>query len=89
MNPIFPGRGMRRAKLAFIVHGNQAIRPGNEIQSLINTGSGAGYHRALGPHDVFDQPLNLHVTPLLASAIEWAAVDPAAVNAVSVSGPYF
>ena len=46
-------------------------------EDLINTGSGSGYHRALDAHDVFQQPLNLHVTPTLASAIEWAAVDPA------------
>jgi hypothetical protein len=67
-----------RAKVSVIVHGNQAIRPGNRMQELINTGSGAGYYRPLETHELFGKPLNLHVTPTLASAIEWARVDPAA-----------
>jgi hypothetical protein len=67
-----------RAKVALVVHGNQAIQPGSVIQDLINTGAGAGYYRPLDTHALFGVPLNLHVTPTLASAIEWAAVDPAA-----------
>ena len=75
----FSGRSRAgRAKVASIVHGSQAIRPGSYIQALINNDAGAGYHRAPLAHQVFDQPLNLHVTPALASAIEWAAVDPEA-----------
>ncbi|MDP6631014.1 MAG: alpha-amylase family glycosyl hydrolase [Kiritimatiellia bacterium] len=75
----FSGRSRAgRAKVASIVHGNQAIRPGSYIQDLVNNGDGAGYHRAPLAHEVFMQPLNLHITPTLASAIEWAAVDPAA-----------
>ncbi len=65
----------KAAKVAMLVHGNQHITPGSEIQNLINDGSGAGYHRALEIHDVCDQPLNLHVTPTLASAIQWARAD--------------
>lgn len=65
------------AKLSSIVHGNQALSPGSEIQNKINDGAGAGYHRALTPHELFGKPLNLHVSAALASAIEWAAVDPA------------
>lgn len=64
-----------RAKVAMLVHGNQALQPGSTIQTLINDGEGAGYHRALAAHEVFGQPLNLHVTPTLAMAIEWASVD--------------
>ncbi|NQU41294.1 MAG: hypothetical protein HQ523_15200 [Lentisphaerae bacterium] len=67
-----------RAKVASLIHGNQAIRPGNEIQELINTGNGAGYHRPITAHAVFGQPLNLHITPTLAAAIQWAAADPVA-----------
>jgi len=67
-----------RAKVSFIVHGSQAVKPGSEIHGLVNTGAGAGYYRVLAVHDVFGRPLNLHVTPTLASAIEWARVDPAA-----------
>jgi len=67
-----------RAKVATLVHGNQAIKPGSQIQDLINNGQGAGYHRPLTVHEVFHQPLNLHITATLASAIQWASVDPAA-----------
>ena len=67
-----------RAKVAMLLHGNQAIQPGSVIQDKINTGQGAGYYRPLDPHGVFAQPLNLHITPTLGSAIEWAAADPAA-----------
>ncbi|MDA0989519.1 MAG: hypothetical protein O3A51_02055 [Verrucomicrobia bacterium] len=74
-----PGtRRCGQAKVAFVIHGNQAIEPASDIQRLINNGSGAGYHRALDAHTILAQPLNLHVTPTLASAIEWASVDPAA-----------
>ncbi len=64
-----------RTKVAMLIHGNQALLPGSSVQNLINNGEGAGYHRALAAHEVFRQPLNLHITPTLASAIEWARVD--------------
>jgi hypothetical protein len=64
-----------RAKVAVMMHGNQAIQPGNVIQDLINTGEGAGLYRPLDAHEIFSRPLNLHITPTLASAIEWAQVD--------------
>jgi hypothetical protein len=67
-----------RAKVAKIIHGNQAIQPGSVIQDLINNDAGAGYFRPLDSHEVFGVPLNLHVTPTLASAIQWAEADPAA-----------
>jgi len=66
-----------RAKLSHIVHGNQAIQPGSTIQSLVNNNAGAGYFRVLDTHEVLQQPLNMHITPTLASAIQWAQVDPA------------
>ena len=69
--------GAGRAKVAIALHANQALQPGSVVQDLINNGSGGGYYRALDAHEVFQRPLNLHVTPTLASAIEWAAVDPA------------
>jgi len=65
-----------RAKVAFVVHGNQAIQPGHVAQNLINNGAGAGYHRLLAVHDVFDQPVNLHISATLASALQWAKADP-------------
>ncbi|MCE9613314.1 MAG: hypothetical protein K8T26_03505 [Lentisphaerae bacterium] len=67
-----------RAKVAVLLHGNQALLPGSDMQALINTGAGAGYYRPLEAHALFGEPLGLHVTATLASALEWAAVDPAA-----------
>ena len=64
-----------RAKVSVMIHGNQAILPGSEIHDYINTGFGAGYFRPLAIHNIYGEPLNLHVTPTLASAIEWAKVD--------------
>ncbi len=66
-----------RAKVAFVVHGNQAIQPGSVMQDMINDGNGAGYHRLLAIHEMYKKPVNLHITPTLASAIQWASVDPA------------
>ncbi len=67
-----------RAKFAKIIHGNQAIQPGSVIQDLIDNDAGAGYFRPLDAHELFGMPLNLHITPTLASAIQWAEADPAA-----------
>ncbi|MEM7145774.1 MAG: alpha-amylase family glycosyl hydrolase [Verrucomicrobiota bacterium] len=78
----------KRTKLVILAHANKAIRPGSDIHSLINTGFATGYHRSVDAHDAFDQPLTLHITPTLASAIEWAAVDPAAGKPF-LDGPSF
>lgn len=68
----------QRAKVMLLTEGNQHIMPGHEIQDRINDGAGAGYHRLLRAHELFAAPLTLAITPTLASAIQWAAVDPAA-----------
>ncbi len=68
----------RRAKLISLIHGNQPIRSGDRLQAFINTGNGAGYYRPLDAHQAFDVPLTMHLTATLASALQWAAVDPAA-----------
>jgi len=64
-----------RAKVSSIIHGNQHIQPGSLIQNYINNGQGAGYYRPLAAHELYRLPFNLHITPTLASAIEWARVD--------------
>jgi hypothetical protein len=64
----------KRVKVMSILHGNQAIQPGSVTQSLINTGAGAGYYRVLDAHEAFAVPFALHVTPTLASSIQWAKV---------------
>ncbi|MCH8528782.1 MAG: hypothetical protein LAT79_16785 [Kiritimatiellae bacterium] len=76
LNQWIPGDAWAgRVKVALVVHGNQSIRRGQEIQDLINNGQGAGYFRPLDTHEVYGVPLNLHITPTLAAAIQWAASD--------------
>lgn len=68
----------KRAKVAFLSHGNQPIRSSNEMHDRVNDGAGAGYFRLIDAHEAYTVPLNLHITPTLASALQWAKVDPAA-----------
>ncbi|MGB0990932.1 MAG: alpha-amylase family glycosyl hydrolase [Akkermansiaceae bacterium] len=68
----------KRAKLILLNHANHALRPGSQTQDKINTGFGTGWHRSLDAHQAFGQPLSLHITPTLASAVQWASVDPTA-----------
>jgi hypothetical protein len=70
----------KNAKVMFVAHGNQAIQPANVTQSLIHSGSGAtatGYRRLIQSHQTHNVPLTLHLTPTLASSLQWA-VNPAA-----------
>ena len=61
------------AKLAMVAHGNQAIEPGNLIQGIVDNGAGAGYGRPVKIHNIYTNcPLNLHITPTLAIALQWA-----------------
>ena len=74
----FSGRNRAgHAKIATVIHGNQTILPGSSMQSLINDGAGAGYNRPLAVHELYRLPLNLHITPTLAAALQWAKTDPA------------
>ena len=63
----------RRVKVISLAHGSQAIVPGSTVQALISDGAGAGYYRPLDAHQAFGVPLTLHITPTLASAMQWAA----------------
>ena len=76
------------AKLAMLLHGNQAIQPGNVVQELLINSAGGGYYRPLDGHQLYGLPLNLHITPTLASAMEWAKADPAG-PAPWLDGPTF
>ena len=78
----------KRVKIVSIVHGNQAIQPGTVTQNLINNGAGAGYYRLLDAHQAFAVPFALHVTPTLASALQWAKVDIGSPNGFK-DGPAF
>ncbi len=64
----------KRVKVMSIIHGSQAIQPGSVTQNLINNGAGAGFYRPLDAHEAFNIPLTLHITPTLASAMQWAKV---------------
>jgi hypothetical protein len=65
----------RHAKLALVAHGNQAIEPGLTIQNIVDNGQGAGYGRPVKIHNIYTNcPLNLHITPTLALALQWAEV---------------
>ncbi|MDQ6624784.1 MAG: alpha-amylase family glycosyl hydrolase, partial [Verrucomicrobiota bacterium] len=63
----------KRVKVMSIVQGNQPIQPGSTTQNLINNNQGAGYYRPLDVHQAYDVPLTAHITPTLASAMQWAA----------------
>jgi hypothetical protein len=82
-----PDRG-KRSKVMLLTHGNEPLLTGSEIQTRINDGASAGYYRMLDPHDAYGAKVGLHVTPTLASAIQWASVDPAA-NKPWRDGPAF
>ncbi|WP_168442445.1 alpha-amylase family glycosyl hydrolase [Pontiella desulfatans] len=62
----------QQIKVIPLIHGNRHIQPGSVIQEMINDGEGGGFYRPLDTHEAFAAPLSLHVTPTLASAIEWA-----------------
>lgn len=76
----------KRAKVVSLIHDSRPLLPGNEVHALLNNGAGAGYYRPLDVHEAYSMPLALHMSPLLASAIQWAKVDPA-VNKPWRDGP--
>ena len=76
----------KRAKVALITHGNQPILAASEMHSRINNGSGSGYFRLLDAHQSYGATINLHITPTLASALQWARVDPS-INKSWMDGP--
>lgn len=78
----------KRSKVMLLTHGNEPLLTGSEIQSRINDGAGQGYYRMLDVHDAYNAKVGLHVTPTLASAIQWASVDPSA-NKPWRDGPAF
>ncbi|MDX6766432.1 MAG: alpha-amylase family glycosyl hydrolase [Candidatus Methylacidiphilales bacterium] len=69
----------KAAKVMLLAHGNHSILPASAIQTLVHNGASsgaAGYFRMLQTHENYHAPLTLHVTPTLASALQWA-VNPA------------
>jgi hypothetical protein len=68
----FNDRG-KSSKVMLLAHGNQAIQPATVTQSLLRSGAPAvGYSRLVQTHEAYNAPLTLHLTPTLASALQWA-----------------
>ncbi len=75
----------KAAKVILLAHGNQAMEPGNKIQNLVHNGT-SGYRNLIQSHEDHAAPLTLHITPTLASALQWAKnPEPGAPN----DGPSF
>ncbi|MEZ0230837.1 MAG: hypothetical protein ACAI25_19620 [Planctomycetota bacterium] len=67
------------AKLATILHGNQAVQSLGAVRELVRSQNvltpnknPTGYHRALDVHEVFRAPVNFHISATLAATLEWA-----------------
>ncbi|GAB4172201.1 MAG: hypothetical protein Fur0032_11600 [Terrimicrobiaceae bacterium] len=70
----------KSAKVMLLAHGNQSILPASSIQSLVHNGT-SGYLSLIESHEAHRAPLTLHITPTLASALQWAKNPaPAALN---------
>ena len=79
----------KNAKVLLLAHGNQAIQPASVTQDFIRRGTPAvGYSRLLQTHEAYQAPLTLHVTPTLASALQWAK-NPSAGPWPNNDGPTF
>lgn len=66
----------KSSKVMLLAHGNQAIQPASVTQKLVHDGAAtnpAGYFRLLKTHEDYNAPLTLHLTPTLASALQWAS----------------
>ena len=66
------------AKWSVILHGNQAVQPLRWLHDLIENrslttpaGNPTGYLRALDAHELFRQPVNVHISGTLAATAEW------------------
>ena len=79
----------KSAKVLLLAHGNQAIERAETVQNWIRRGSPAvGYSRLLQAHEAYNAPLTLHITPTLASALQWAE-NPSAGPWPNNDGPTF
>ncbi|MFM8459149.1 MAG: hypothetical protein ACKOB0_09445, partial [Chthoniobacterales bacterium] len=79
----------KSAKVMLLAHANQAIQPASVTQALVRSGTPAvGYSRLLQTHETYNAPLTLHITPTLASALQWA-VNPTPGAWPNNDGPSF
>ena len=62
----------QQIKIIPIFHGNEHIQPSEKIKELIHSSNDDGIYRALDIHESFEIPFSMHITPTLASSLEWA-----------------
>lgn len=68
-----------RAQYASIAHGNQSINQADELRVHIfdpPTTNKTGFIRALDTHEIFNVPINLHLSGSLIVAAKWASAGP-------------
>lgn len=68
-----------RAKFASIAHGNQSINKNDDTRIHIfdpNVPQKTGFIRALDTHQIFNVPLNIHMSGSLIVAAKWAKAGP-------------
>jgi hypothetical protein len=71
--------GTGRAKYASIAHGNQSINQADDLRVHIYdppTAQKTGFIRALDTHEIFNVPLNIHMSGSLIVASQWAEAAP-------------
>jgi hypothetical protein len=86
----FNDRG-KSSKVMLLAHGNQAIQPASVTQGWVRGGpttAPVGYSRLLQTHEAYNAPLTVHVTPTLASSLQWAK-NPTAGAWPNNDGPTF
>jgi hypothetical protein len=69
-----------RARYASIAHGNQSVNRADDLRVHIfdpPTVNKTGFIRTLETHEVFDVPLNIHMSGSLIVASQWAKASPA------------
>lgn len=61
----------KAAKVMLVAHGNQPVLPASQTQNLVHNGT-SGYSDLIAAHEAANVPLSLHITPTLASSLQWA-----------------
>ncbi|HMO51380.1 MAG TPA: hypothetical protein PKE26_08935 [Kiritimatiellia bacterium] len=83
-----------RAKYAVIAHANQSVAPRGGTQGHIYTDRGdvnlhPGFIRLLDSAEMFNTPINLHISGTLMMSFLWAAQNPAEPGYPARDGPTF
>ena len=79
-----------RAKFAAIAHGNQSVNQADDLRVHIYdppTVQKTGFIRALDTHEIFNVPLNIHMSGTLIAASLWAKAGPG--EDLRTDGPTF